>query len=92
MAARAVAIKPDDPELLGNLAVSQLLAGDGSKAKHTISHALKLDSEDSINGNIQVIIDDVLQGRKEYPKTLLELMKPRPKKRSLLSKLFGIGK
>lgn len=90
--AKAVAIKPDDPELLGNLAVSQLLGGNGSKAKQTISHALMLDPNDPINDNIRVMIDDVLQGRREEPKTLMELMTKQPSKRSLLSKLFGVGK
>lgn len=91
-ATKAVAIKPDDPELLGNLAVSQLLAGDGAKAKQTISHALTMEPNDTINRNIRVIIDDVLQGRREHPKTLLDLMTRKPKKQSLLSKLFGLGK
>lgn len=91
IAARAVAAKLDDPELLGNLAVSQLLEGDGAKAKQTISYALKVDPGDSINRNIQQIIDDVMNNRREHPRTLLELMTPKPKKKSLLEKLFGGG-
>lgn len=90
VAARAVAVKPDDPELLGNLAVSQLLAGDGPKARQSITHALKLDPGDTINRNIEGIIGDVVDGRRENPRTLLELMTPKPKKRSLLGKLFGV--
>lgn len=89
---RAVASKPDDPELLGNLALSQLLAGDVAKSKQTISHALSLEPSDAINRNIHVIIENVVQGRSESPKTLVDLMRPQPKKKSLLSKLFGGGK
>ncbi len=91
-AAKAVAISPDDPELLGNLAVGQLLAGDGAKAKQTISHALTIAPHESINGSIRDLIDDVLAGRRENPKTLLELMTSQPKKKSLLAKLFGRGR
>jgi len=91
VAIRAVASQPEDPELLGNLAVSQLLAGDGSKAKQTVMQALKLAPGDAINRNLQNMIDDVLDGRRNHPKTLLELMTPVPKKKSLLRKWFGVG-
>jgi tetratricopeptide (TPR) repeat protein len=87
---KAVAIKPDDPELLGNLAVTQLLIGDRSKAQQTIAHALTKDANDSINCNIRNVIDDVLQGRRDNPKSLLDLMTPQPKKKSFLFKLFGV--
>ncbi len=92
VAVRAVVIKPDDSELLGNLAVSQLLAGDVLKAKQTISHALKIEPDDAINRNIGGMIDAVHEGKLRHPKTLRDLMTPRPKKRSLLSKLLGLGK
>ena len=92
-ATKAVAIKPDDPELLGNLAVSQLLAGDAAKANQTIQHALKSDPSDTINRNIQRVIDDVVSDRRDQPKSLLELMKPVPKKTKTtwIGKLFGSG-
>lgn len=90
-ATKAVAIRPDDPELLGNLAVSQLLAGDAAKANQTIQHALKFDPNDTINRNIQGVIGDVASGRCDHPKSLRELMSPTPKKtkKSWLGKFFG---
>ncbi len=58
---------------------------------HSITHALKLDPGDTIYRNIDGIINDVLKGRRDSPRTLLELMTPRPKKKTLLGKLFGGG-
>ena len=92
VATRAVAVQPDNAELLGNLAVSQLLAGENTRAKQTISYALSNDPSDSINCNIRSMIDEVICGRRAQPKSLLELMAPQPKKKSLLSKLLGFGK
>ncbi len=84
---KAVAVSPDNPELLGNLSVGQLLAGDAQKAKQTIVHALSLEPSDPINRNIQYIIEEVIRGRRKIPSTLIEMMTPPPKK-SLLSKLL----
>ena len=45
----AAALRPDDPESLGNLALNYLLAARVDAAKQTIDAALKLRSEDPIN-------------------------------------------
>jgi tetratricopeptide (TPR) repeat protein len=85
---RAVSIKPDDVELLGNLAVIQLLGDQVSDAQQTIDRAVELDANDVVNKNVRAIIRDVVAGRRRRPATLEGMMKP-AKPRSLLSKLLG---
>lgn len=88
---KAVALEPDNIELLGNLAVGQLLAAETEKASQTIQHALKLDGTDSVNQNVARIIDDVLNGRRTRPASLNEMMRP-VKKQSLWEKIVGFFK
>lgn len=72
----AVALEPDNIDLLGNLAVGQLLAGEQSKALQTIEHALQLNSTDEVNQNVARIINDVVHNNRPLPESLIEMMKP----------------
>ncbi|WP_161604684.1 tetratricopeptide repeat protein [Roseiconus nitratireducens] len=69
----SVAVRPDDVELLGNLAVAYLLDGRADLAEKTIRHALKIAPEDRTNGFIAATIDAVIAGRRPVPTTLAEL-------------------
>jgi tetratricopeptide (TPR) repeat protein len=68
----AFSLEPEDAGLLGNLALSYLLDGETLLAKDTIQKAQDLNSDDIININIYNLITDVLAGKRERPKTLLE--------------------
>ncbi|WP_442509655.1 tetratricopeptide repeat protein [Novipirellula sp. SH528] len=72
----AVAVSPDDPELLGNLAVAYLIDGQTSKAEKTISHAKRIMPEDAVNQHIGNLVIDVIQGKRESPRSLEEMMSP----------------
>lgn len=87
VAEKAVAIEPENIELLGNLAVSQLLAGDVAKGKRTIGHAVSLDRSDVVNKNIASIVEEIDNGNRPLPKSLEEMMQPyqRP---SLIARLL----
>jgi Flp pilus assembly protein TadD len=87
-ATKAVAIKPDDVELLGNLSVIQLISGNISAARATIEHAIRLQPTDAVNKGVQKIIGSVVSGERDGPKSLEEMMKP-PKRKSWLLKLLG---
>jgi tetratricopeptide (TPR) repeat protein len=69
---RAVALKPDDTELLGNLAVAYLLDGRIDAAEKTIDHALHL-GEDATNRLIRSRIQQVCSGATPQPRSLVEL-------------------
>ena len=90
VAQRAVAICPDDSDLLGNLAVSQLLAVQTIDATGTIRYALKLSPEDPVNQSIARIIDQVVAGKRPQPATLQEMMQRSPQKKpSFFARLFN---
>ena len=74
LARRAVTLKPDDVELLGNLATSHLLAGSVEEAQETINHAIKLAPSDSINRAVGKVIADVAKGKRPRPDTLQMMM------------------
>ncbi len=73
-AEKAVAVEPDNPDLVGNLATCQLLAGATDNAEQTIQYALKLKPDDRINFNIQNLIRLVKSGQRPSPNSLEELM------------------
>jgi Flp pilus assembly protein TadD len=76
----AVALQPDCHELIGNLAVSHLLAGHIEAAQKTIYAALKIESNDRINCYLCDVIDDVAAGRRPAPRSMAEVhAKPKPK-------------
>jgi tetratricopeptide (TPR) repeat protein len=78
VAERAVAIQPDNHELLGNLAVAQLLAGNLDAAQKTIHAANRINSGDQINQFLLRVIQDVVAGRRPPPKSTKELQSPLP--------------
>jgi len=88
---KAVSLEPDNVELLGNLSVSQLLAGETEKASQTIQHAIKLDGSDSVNQNVAKIVADVLKGRRPQPRSLDEMMRP-AKQKSAWQRIVGFFK
>ena len=84
-ATKAVTIKP---ELLGNLAVIQLLSGNVAEAKAAIEHAVHLQPEDEVNRNVQSVIAAVAAGKRECPTSLEEMMQP-AKPKTWLARLIG---
>lgn len=59
--------KPNDYILLGNHAMNLLVAKKDEEAKETICEALKIKRNDSVNRNIESIINDVLSGKRNRP-------------------------
>ena len=82
MGEKAVALRPDDVELLGNLAIAYLLDGRVSEAEKTLRHALSLKGDDSTNQFIRSKIQAVQEGQVPLPKTLAELEGRPPKETS----------
>ncbi|TWT82127.1 Tetratricopeptide repeat protein [Planctomycetes bacterium CA13] len=77
---KAVAVSPEDVELLGNLAVAYLLDRQLEKAKKTISYAVSLQPNDSVNMAVAKMIDDVIQGKREQPGVLADLTRAKQKR------------
>ena len=71
-AERAVAMFPDAHDLLANLAMAHLIAGNTGAAQLTIDAARKFDPSDRTNANIDRFITDVAGGRRAVPKNLYE--------------------
>lgn len=82
VAEAALALDPDNAELLGNLAIALLLAGRQTHARKAIDAASKVDPEDKINQTIARVLTEIEEGHREQPESLHDLSKPaRPKKR-----------
>ena len=91
LARRAVTLNPDDVELLGNLATSQLLAGSVEDAQKTINHAIELAPLDSVNRAVQGIIKDVVKRKRPRPSTLqMMIALPKPSLLNNLLQLIGL--
>ena len=81
LAERGVALQPDSHELLGNLAVSHLLAGHIEAAQKTIAAAMKIKATDLTNCIIGTVIAEVAAGKRPVPKSTAELqatLRPMP--------------
>lgn len=85
----ALALDPSNAELLGNLAVSYLLAGRVEHARKAIDAATKMNPNDNINQSISRILGEIENGSREMPGSLRDLSKPakakkpaKPEKRS----------
>ncbi|QEF96209.1 Tetratricopeptide repeat protein [Stieleria maiorica] len=78
MGEKAVALAPDDVELLGNLGIAYLLDGRVEIAGKTLEHALAIHPDDSTNQYVMEKIKAVQAGRLSRPKTLAELEGRRP--------------
>lgn len=59
--------KPNDFALLGNHAMNLLVAEKDQEAKDTIDKAIKIQPNDSINKNIESIVNDVISGKRARP-------------------------
>jgi tetratricopeptide (TPR) repeat protein len=82
MGEKAVALRPDDVELLGNLAIAYLLDHRVDEAEKALRHALSIDGNDSTNQFIRSKIQAVKDGLIPNPKTLGELEGRLPKQLS----------
>lgn len=81
LAERAVSLQPDNDELLSNLALAHLLAGNIEAAQKTICAALKIDSSDSINQNVAMVIQQIANGSRPLPKSMRDLTNRKPQER-----------
>ena len=70
---KAVAARPDDVELLGNLAVAYLLDQRVETAEKTIAHAISIDADDETNSYIHAKIESVRAGLSPAPRSIREL-------------------
>lgn len=68
----AIELSPDDSGLVSNLALAHLLAGDDESAFRAAEEATSRDPSDEISKSVLKFVDDVSQGRKARPKTLIE--------------------
>lgn len=59
--------KPNDFALMGNHAMNLLVAKKDTKAKEMIEKAIELMPDDSVNRNIESIINGVVSGKRERP-------------------------
>ncbi|OYP38371.1 tetratricopeptide repeat protein [Rhodopirellula sp. MGV] len=75
---RAVAIKPNDVELLGNLAVAYLLDERLESSQKTIEHALSIGPNDKTNSFIHGRIREICEGDSPRPKSIAELERRDP--------------
>nr|MBA3684839.1 hypothetical protein [Planctomycetota bacterium] len=75
VATRAVTLTPDDPEMLGNLAISFLIAGQLPQAETAIQAALRAAPGDQVNRNVEGLIRAVRVGERERPRDLGEAMR-----------------
>jgi Flp pilus assembly protein TadD len=74
---QAAALKPDDLQVIGNLACAYLIAGRHPEAEKTIQAALKLGPEDPTNLAIQRMLNEVQSGARPQPQKLSDLTKPK---------------
>jgi tetratricopeptide (TPR) repeat protein len=72
IARRAVELRPDDVGLRCNLALVLLLTGDVDGARAEATSALSGDPSDAITHNLLKLIDDVIAGRRQRPRSLAE--------------------
>lgn len=73
VAEQAAVLAPDNHELIGNLAIAHLLAGNVTPAQRTIEAAQKLKPNDETNKHLSTIINDVVAGRRRQPRSIDDL-------------------
>jgi len=88
VAQAAVTLDPGNAELLGNLAVAFLLAGQLVPARKAIDAATKLNPSDRINQMISRVLGEIETGLREQPQSLRDLTKPLKPKRWNFFKRF----
>ena len=70
VARRAVKYNPEDPGLLANLALAQLLNGDLATAETNATKAQAAAPDDAVTKNLVKVIADVRAGKRTRPKSL----------------------
>jgi len=85
VAEEALALDPDNAELLGNLSVSYLLAGRLEHARKAIDAAIRIAPNDRINRTVSRILSEIADGVRQQPGSLGDLSRPsqpaKPKRR-----------
>jgi tetratricopeptide (TPR) repeat protein len=72
MARRAIELRPEDAGLRCNLALSLLLTGDVEGAHAEATSALSRDPADAVTRGLLKLIDEVIAGRRQRPRSLAE--------------------
>jgi Flp pilus assembly protein TadD len=82
VAEEALALEPDNAELLGNLSLSYLLAGRVEHARKALDAAMKIAPDDRINQTLSRILSEIAEGVRQQPRSLRDLSRPaKPKRR-----------
>ena len=81
VAEEALALDPDNAELLGNLSLSYLLAGRIEHARRAIAAAIRLAQDDPINQTISRILSEITEGVRQPPRSLGDLSQPAKSKK-----------
>ena len=64
---KALELKKDDPELLGNHAMNLLISGQDQESLRTIKYALTIVPDDQFNQKLRSIIEGVVSGKRPRP-------------------------
>ena len=80
-AERSAIAHPDNHEVIANLAITHLMAGNLPAAVKSIQAAMKLGPEDDANRAIAGLINDVVRGRRPAPAKLGDVYAKRQPKR-----------
>lgn len=75
IANHAASLEPDNPETLGNVGLTFLMAGRVPEAQKTIASALKIRPTDKINQKLERLIEEVASGQRPQPKSMADLRK-----------------
>ena len=81
VAQEALALDPDNAELLGNLSLSYLLAGRIEHARRAIDAAIRIAPDDGINRTISRILSEISEGVRQQPRSLGDLSQPATSKK-----------
>ena len=65
---------PNDPGLISNLAVAQLISGDSAMALESIKTARRLAPNDPISQAVEIRVQDTIAGRRPMPRTIKDLL------------------
>lgn len=69
----AIELKPNDAGLISNLALALLLNNKSREAKEKAEEAVRANPADFVSKNVLEFIDDVVSGKRPYPKNLRDI-------------------
>ncbi len=69
----AIELKPNDAGLISNLALALLLNNKSREARERAEEAVRANPADFVSKNVLQFIDDVVSGKRPYPKSLREI-------------------